>query len=121
MNLVDSQQHPPALPARIAAARQDVAVALDGLLVDAGDLEMLSEQMHREHHRCGGFAVHESVIDAYLAQTAAKPRKIEYSIDRPEVVQEILPALSEANILGTITELLSMKNRYYRSASGAAR
>ncbi len=106
------------LPPRAQLVEQDGEVAI--AVVDAGDLEMLSERMHAEHHRCGGFAVHDSVIDAYLAQTAAKPRKIEYSIDRPEIVQEILPKLSEANILGTITELQSMKNRYYRSASGAA-
>lgn len=114
-----------ALPALHATSRAqiverdgDIAVAL----VDAGDLEALSERMHAEHHRCGGFAVHDSVIDAHLFAHAAppEPRPIEYTLDRPEVVKTILPQLSEASILGTITELQSMKNRYYRSASGAA-
>ncbi len=113
-----------ALPTLQAVTRaqiieQDGEVAI--AMIDAGDLEALSARMHGEHHRCGGFAVHEDVVEAHLAaQQAPKPRPIEYSLDRPEVVRTVLPLLSEVNILGTITELQSMKNRYYRSPSGAA-
>ena len=103
--------------AQIVEQDGDVAVAL----VEAEDLEALSERMHGEHHRCGGFALHDSAVDAHLfAAMTVKPKPITYTLDRPEVVKQVLPLLSDVNILGTITELQSMKNRYYRSASGAA-
>jgi len=104
---------------RAQIVEQDGEVAV--VAIDAGDLETLSEKMHDAHHRCGGFILHDDVVDAHLfAHTSIKPAPFKYSIDRPEVVGQVLPLLSETNILGTITELQSMKNRYYRSASGAA-
>ena len=89
--------------------------------VDARDLEALSARMHQEHHRCGGYALHDSVIEAHeFLQPVTMAVPIEYSIDRGEVVKAMLPKLSEGTILTTIGELQAMKNRYYRSASGAA-
>lgn len=78
----------------------------------------LSEEMHQRHDRCGGFMVHES-LDEALAP-AAPLREITYTIDRPEVVAAVLPTLDDKRILTTIRELSAMKNRYYRSESGAA-
>ncbi|MBA2545027.1 MAG: M20/M25/M40 family metallo-hydrolase, partial [Deltaproteobacteria bacterium] len=89
--------------------------------IDARDLEALSSRMHQEHHRCGGYALHDSVIEAHdFLRPAIMAAPIEYPIDRGEVVKAVLPKLSEATILTTIGELQAMKNRYYRSASGAA-
>ncbi|MGE0400734.1 MAG: M20/M25/M40 family metallo-hydrolase [Kofleriaceae bacterium] len=88
------------------------------LTIDDAQLQALSEEMHERHDRCGGFIVHESLEEALAP--AAPVKRVEYTIDRPEVVRAVLPHLSDQRILTTIRELSSMKNRYYRSESGAA-
>jgi leucyl aminopeptidase len=103
--------------ARLVTADGDVAV----LQVDPAMLEWLSEDMHAEHGRCGGFMVHESLADA-LGLDDMQPAEgppVDYRIDRPQVVNAVLPAIQGARILDSITRLSSMKNRYYRSESGA--
>jgi leucyl aminopeptidase len=103
--------------AQVIEQEGEIAVAA----IDARDLEALSSRMHEEHHRCGGFTVHDTAVEALaFEQLALAPKPFEYSIDRPDVVKAVLPKLEEGNILITIGELQSMKNRYYRSASGAA-
>jgi leucyl aminopeptidase len=91
------------------------------LAIDASELEHLSEAMHAQHDRCGGFIVHDSLGEA-LAAVARPPVRapIEYTIDRGEVVRAVLPAIRDREILQTIRSLSSSKNRYYRSESGAA-
>jgi leucyl aminopeptidase len=103
--------HPAALD--LQQVDNDIAV----FEVDRNDLVTLSEQMHA-FGRCGGFMVHDS-LDEALAPPAPL-REVQYTIDRPEVVAKILPQIDDARILQTIRELSSMKNRYYRSESGAA-
>lgn len=91
------------------------------LAVDAADLEALSEAMHAAHDRCGGFMLHDSLADARAA--LAPPAAIaapDYTLDRGDTVRALLPQLSAAAIHRTIGELSGMKNRYYRSESGAA-
>jgi leucyl aminopeptidase len=102
----------------IVMATDDVAV----LAVDPGELEHLSEAMHAQHDRCGGFMVHDSLADALAAaEDRAVPRApLDYTIDHGEVVGAVLPAIRESEILATIRALSSRKNRYYRSESGAA-
>ncbi len=89
---------------------------------DAEDLEALSEQMHARHDRCGGFMLHESLAEAHAAASpdASTPIAMDYTLDRAATVGAVLPALDPARIVGTIGELSRMKNRYYRSESGAA-
>jgi bacterial leucyl aminopeptidase len=95
----------------------DVAIAS----VPTSELEELSERMHTEHQRCGGFMVHESLDDAHAAlrPAAARPA-MDYTLDRGDNVRAVLPALSADSIHKTIGELSAMKNRYFRSESGAA-
>jgi hypothetical protein len=48
----------------IATANGTVAYVGEGVAiveVDAADLRGISERMHAEHHRCGGFALHGSL------------------------------------------------------------
>jgi len=95
----------------------DVAI----VAVSTDELEQLSERMHTEHQRCGGFMLHESLEDARAAMHPAAVRtKIDYTLDRAENVRAVLPALSADSIHKTIGELSAMKNRYFRSESGAA-
>jgi bacterial leucyl aminopeptidase len=89
--------------------------------VEPGELERLSEAMHTQHERCGGFMAHDSLADALEALEPAAPAKpIHYTIDRGDVVGAVLPKIREDEILATIRALASRKNRYYRSESGAA-
>jgi len=118
-----------AVPAAFAVATADHAalamvMANDGvavLAVDPRELDHLSDAMHAQHGRCGGFIVHDSLADALAAaEDRAVPRApIDYTIDRGEVVGAVLPAIRESEILATIRALSSRKNRYYRSESGA--
>lgn len=88
------------------------------LEVDDRQLLALSEEMHERHDRCGGFMVHESYEEA-VAPVAPRVT-VDYTIDRAPVVEAVLPRLDDKAILQTIRELSAMKNRYYRSESGAA-
>ena len=88
--------------------------------IDPAELATLSEQMHREFHRCGGF------MRPRLARRRAAPRRsgptkpVDYTLDRAAVVRAVLPALDAARRSSqTIRELSAMPNRYYKSAAGA--
>ena len=92
-------------------------------VIEIGDVELeaLSERMHEQHARCGGFMVHESLDEARAALRAPPDgRPIEYTLDQAAAVRAVLPRLDEARILATIEELSAMNNRYYQSESGAA-
>jgi leucyl aminopeptidase len=102
--------------ATVRMENSEVAV----LQIDAAELEHLSEAMHAQHDRCGGFIVHESLTEAVGAMTAKARPAIDYTIDQGGLVNFLLPEISEARILDTIRELSARKNRYYRSESGAA-
>jgi bacterial leucyl aminopeptidase len=88
------------------------------LRMEEAQLEALSQEMHAQFDRCGGFMVHESLEDA--RQPMRDPLPIEYPIDQPAAVAAVLPALDKARILETIRELSAMPSRHYQSESGAA-
>jgi leucyl aminopeptidase len=93
---------------------------ITALTIDSSELDPLSEAMHAQHDRCGGFIVHDSKADAIAAVERPAPRPpIDYSIDRGDAVRAVLPAIRADDILATIRALSSRKNRYYRSESGA--
>ena len=102
----------------VVDTENDVAV----IAFDAQDLEELSEQMHEQHDRCGGFILHDSLEEARVAlsPSVAAATAVDYTLDQAAAVNAILPALEADKILGTIGELSAMQNRYYQSASGAA-
>jgi len=101
----------------LAGGSDDVAV----LGIEAGELDHLSEAMHAQHDRCGGFIVHGSLAEALAAAEPPAPeRPIDYTIDRGDVVGAVVSEIREDEILATIRALASRKNRYYRSESGAA-
>ena len=104
----------------VLAADEDVAV----LSIDEAALDALTEAMHAHHGRCGGFMVHESLADALDALDApvapADGPPVDYRLERPHVVRAVLPAIEPGQLLSTIEHLSGMKNRYYRSPTGAA-
>lgn len=102
--------------AQLVETDGDVAV----IEVNARDVEELSQHMHEQHHRCGGFIVHDSLDDAHAALHPHAAPTLDYSLDRAAAVRAVLPELDASRILGTIRELSNMRNRYYLSESGAA-
>ncbi|HEY6178142.1 MAG TPA: M20/M25/M40 family metallo-hydrolase, partial [Kofleriaceae bacterium] len=109
----------------------DADVAL--VEIDARDLEVLAEEMHARHDRCGGFMVHDSYAEARAAIPVhtdplhADPTHgergrpaLDYTIDHGEELRPVLPRLDAGRIRDTIRELSAMQNRYYQSPSGAA-
>ena len=110
----------PFLP-RIAERRGVVLTALP-----QSALEALSERIHRDFRRCGGFVKHESLAEAREALARlerpvqpAVPLALPFSIDRPTVVAPLVAAIDETSILATITALSTgFTNRYHAHASG---
>ena len=92
---------------------------------DAQDFKSLSQLMHVNHNRCGGFAVHDSLNEAMTALRAKDQEGIAslvtYTIDNAATVNGLLPQLSQATILSTIQQLsggAGFTTRYYTSTGG---
>ncbi len=103
--------------AELLEANADVAM----LAVDADELDDISQLMHEQFARCGGFMAHDSLAEAKAAlQPAPQAAAIDYTIDHAPVVDAVLPVLDRNTIKSTIGELSAMQTRYYRSDSGAA-
>ncbi|KGJ93784.1 M28 family metallopeptidase [Colwellia psychrerythraea] len=86
-------------------------------------IDRLSEFMHDNFNRCGGFFYHESLADAQAytqAQQQLLPAAaVNYSIDNATTVDALLTELTASNITATIDSLASYNNRYYSQQSGA--
>jgi leucyl aminopeptidase len=87
--------------------------------IDAGDAQALSERLHEVTDRCGGYMVHDSLEDARAAVHALDEEHPDYTLDRPEIVNALLPKLDRERIHKTIADLSGMQNRYYQSKTGA--
>lgn len=113
------------LPAK--DARDSLGTALKLLEVDATQRALLTDHVHENEHRCGGYFAFDSQKDAedFLARERslqsllAAPRAA-YSIDNHDTVAPWLPQVAEANIRATITHLSSYQNRYFSSPHGQA-
>ncbi|MEJ7601014.1 MAG: M20/M25/M40 family metallo-hydrolase [Kofleriaceae bacterium] len=95
------------------------------LSVDAAHFATLSERMHEEHNRCGGFARHDTPEEAEAALRAPDHERIvslavDYVIDNAVTVNAVLPELQKPKILKSIQDLSAFQNRYYNSTFGAA-
>nr|MBA3819194.1 hypothetical protein [Deltaproteobacteria bacterium] len=108
--------------APMAVLDLDHASAIAVLAFGAEQLEALSEHMHEEHHRCGGFVLHDSLEEARASLHDVTPPRpaLDYTLDRAEAVTPALAGLQASAILETIRTLSAMPSRHYQSASGAA-
>ena len=93
--------------------------------LDAKDFKPLSQLMHENHNRCGGFALHSSLDEAMSALRGRAQEGIAslvtYTLDNAATVNGLLPQLSQPTILGTIQQLsgaAGFATRYYTSTGG---
>lgn len=92
--------------------------------VNENQLSTISEFMHHEFNRCGGFIAHnsESAALKYLnmqsAASTVAAKAADYTIDNPDEVATLQNQISEARIKSTIQTLSSYVNRYYTTQAG---
>ncbi|WP_448549877.1 M20/M25/M40 family metallo-hydrolase, partial [Thalassotalea fusca] len=97
--------------------------AVNVVSIDKSALAKLSEFMHDNFKRCGGFIFHNSLAEALkytkkAASISATQSLINYTIDNPQGVNSLLNELSSANLATTVNTLSGYHNRYYTSTTG---
>ena len=93
--------------------------------VHKDDILSLSELMHHNFKRCGGFVVHDSeqealdTLNAIDARALAKNFNfVDYSITEHSRATNMVSMVKEFDIRSTILKLSSFNNRYYKSDTG---
>ncbi len=122
-------QAPPAAgtQATAAAARAENVHLVQ---VDEDDLLKLSQAVHKELHRCGGFMFHasqaEGLASLHRISGTARPTAMtlatrpSYVIDQQTVVTPMLNQMQASNIGQTIIDLSNFVNRYYQTSAGVS-
>ena len=93
--------------------------------LNALEVEQLSQLIHHDLHRCGGFMQHDSKEEAIQALTSqgdihfAKNAVFsDYSIDQASMVRPMVAMVTEPSIRGMIDKLTAFNTRYYKSETG---
>jgi len=93
--------------------------------LNQAEIEELSEVIHHELHRCGGFITHETMNEALDALSfqgdmyfAQKAIFTDYSIRNHSMVRPMVAQVQEPTIRTMIEKLSSFKNRYYKAQTG---
>ncbi|GLQ76139.1 M20/M25/M40 family metallo-hydrolase [Vibrio penaeicida] len=94
--------------------------------INTADINNLSELMHHEFKRCGGFFYHDSFEEAqaYAKQAAnanqsfANFAAVNYTIDNESVTNAMMSETSQQNLTNTVNTLSNYYDRYYTSQSG---
>ncbi|WPU65962.1 M28 family metallopeptidase [Peredibacter starrii] len=91
----------------------------------AEEVEQLSEVIHHELNRCGGFMAHESQEEAvtalsqqgemYFAKSAIFS---DYTINQATMVRPMVSQVAEPSIRDMILKLSNFNTRYYKSDTG---
>lgn len=95
------------------------------LQLTPAELELLSETIHHDLHRCGGFIGHDSYEEAVQAIQSqgetyfAKHAKFDtYSIENQSVVKPMVASVKEPSIRSMIDKLTNFHTRHYKSETG---
>ncbi|OZG71344.1 aminopeptidase [Hahella sp. CCB-MM4] len=107
------------------AVRAFTSNGISALKVSEEQVPAISEMMHHELNRCGGFIAHESqesaqgaaLFDSLIAPALAV-QPPDYSIDNGEVVNAMQGKVKETDIRSTIQSLANFTNRYYTASGG---
>ncbi|RLA63999.1 MAG: aminopeptidase [Epsilonproteobacteria bacterium] len=89
--------------------------------VNKEDIEKISEVMHNEFRRCGGFMFHENYSDAKKVFDPVSKKVslfVDYAINRESVVANYLDQVDEKKIIEVIEKLSSFPNRHYQNTNG---
>ncbi|MCX7556571.1 M20/M25/M40 family metallo-hydrolase [Xanthomonadaceae bacterium JHOS43] len=107
-------------------ATDSLGTALKLLELNAAQQHLLTEHVHHQEGRCGGYFAFDSRREAedFLAngralQAMLATAGMAYNIDNQGTVEPWLLQVTEANIRATIAHLSSYQNRYYASPHGA--
>jgi bacterial leucyl aminopeptidase len=91
----------------------------------ATEIEQLSEVIHHELHRCGGFMAHESYEEAHSALAfqgdayfAKRAVFTDYRIDQGPRVRPLVAQVAELPIRDMIIKLSDFHNRFYKANHG---
>ncbi|NVJ50124.1 MAG: M20/M25/M40 family metallo-hydrolase [Gammaproteobacteria bacterium] len=92
----------------------------------ADKLDRLSQLMHDQHRRCGGYIWHPSSASAEKHLRAVAQVKhaqkanllVEYTIDNDATVAELLGQIDPTNLASVVTSMGAYNNRYYTASSG---
>lgn len=89
------------------------------------EVEELSNTIHHELHRCGGFISHDSLEEAKGAldqqgdlHFAKKAIFADYTINQNSIVTPIVAQVNETSIRDMIIKLSDFKTRHYKSETG---
>jgi leucyl aminopeptidase len=89
------------------------------------EVEQLSQIIHNELHRCGGFIQHKSLAEAKKAVTsqgnihfAKRAIFADYDIDQNSIVNPMMNQVAESSIREMIIKLAAFNTRYYTSDTG---
>lgn len=115
-----------ALPVTVGRFGARVHDLVHVVRVDEDWLPALSDAVHRDLHRCGGFVVHDSLGSARAAvqrvrELALQPEAVAgniYQINQQALVQPMVAAVQDSLILQTIDSLSAIQNRYYTTTHG---
>jgi bacterial leucyl aminopeptidase len=101
-----------------APVMADSATAL--FKVPPAMLPVLSEFMHDNFKRCGGFFAYrtKAKAQAAMAMHAASAGTGNYTLDQQAVVTPLISGVKEANLRATISGMAAFNNRYYTSETG---
>lgn len=94
--------------------------------INQDEVASLSEFMHDNYHRCGGFVAHESLAEAQLyteqlAQVQALSTNsvvASYSIDNGQTVQQLINTISTNDLTNTVNSMSNFHNSYYSVQTG---
>lgn len=93
--------------------------------ISEDDTELLSQHMHENYLRCGGFIVHESLEEAQQVVRESSKRLFaqkfslnQYQIDQKVLVKSAIEQVDEFRIRSVIESLSSFRNRHYKSQTG---
>jgi leucyl aminopeptidase len=103
----------------VELARHDEHEGVVLTRIPAGAIDALSELVHTEFRRCGGFVKHESRAEADAAMARLRAPRAElgtlpFTIDQPTLAGAYTGQVQATNILATITSLSTLfPNRYH--------
>jgi len=111
---------------RNLALQSSVINDVNFMRVNKQDIAGLSEFMHDNYHRCGGFVAHESLADAELytqklnsvSQLASTSSFASYTIDNATTVNALLSSINASELTDTVNSMMNFHNRYYSVQSG---